>query len=292
MSLKPHCFIILILFFFKSFSQKYETIDLNKVPLKTHFDPMDYNAGIQNWSFDQDSNGILYIANNDGILEFDGKDWNQLSVPLSTKIRAVKVDNQNRIFTGGQNQIGYFTNTVDGMVYNSLNDKLKDSKKTISEIWKIIEIDNKMIFNTGNTSLIYENNELTLLDVPGYVLNAFKNNNILFVHIYDKGLYKYQAGEFLSVKGTKDLPDLAAVIDNHNDSYYFSRFGEIYKYDNLNKIHKDHSDNFGTVNAVIKLQNGNFAIGTQNKGLFILDTNFNIKHHYTKNNGLSSKDTL
>ena len=66
MSIKLNCFIIFILFFCRSYSQKYETIKLNKVPLKTHFDPMDYNAGIQNWSFDQDSNGILYIANNDG----------------------------------------------------------------------------------------------------------------------------------------------------------------------------------------------------------------------------------
>tara|TARA_B100000900_G_scaffold415434_1_gene445302 strand:- start:10261 stop:13074 length:2814 start_codon:yes stop_codon:yes gene_type:complete len=287
MTLKQHFFVISILFFCKSFSQKHESIKLTKVPLKTHFDPMDYNAGIQNWSFDQDSNGILYIANNDGILEFDGKDWNQLSVPLSTKIRAVKVDNQNRIFIGGQNQIGYFSNGVNGMVYTSLNDKLKDSNKIISEIWKIIEIDEKIIFNTGNTSLVYENNELKVLEVPGYVLNAFKNNNTLLVHIYDRGLYKYLAGKFLSVKGTKGLPDLVAVIDSHKDSYYFSRFGEIYRYDNLNKIHKDHSKDFGTVNTVIKLQNGNFAVGTQNKGLFILDINFNIKHHYTKNNGLS-----
>ena len=161
MSIKLNCFVILILFFCKSYSQKYETIKLNKVPLKTHFDPMDYNAGIQNWSFDQDSNGILYIANNDGILEFDGKEWNQLSVPLSTKIRAVKVDHQNRVFVGGQNQIGYFSNSVDGMTYTSLNNKLKNSNKTISEIWKIIEIDEKIIFNTGNTSLVYENDELS-----------------------------------------------------------------------------------------------------------------------------------
>ena len=287
MSIKLNCFIIFILFFCKSYSQKYETIKLNKVPLKTHFDPMDYNAGIQNWSFDQDSNGILYIANNDGILEFDGKEWNQLSVPLSTKIRAVKVDHQNRVFVGGQNQIGYFSNSVDGMTYTSLNNKLKNSNKTISEIWKIIEIDEKIIFNTGNTSLVYENEELSELEVPGYILNAFKNNNILFVHIYDKGLYKYQAGEFLPIKGTKDLPDLAAVLDHQKDSFYFSRFGEIYKYNDFKKIHRDHSKIFGTVNTVVKLKNENFAVGTQNKGLFILDGNFNIKHHYTKNNGLS-----
>jgi hypothetical protein len=76
---------------------------LNKIPLRSHFDQNNYNAGIQNWEFDQDKNGILYVANNDGVLEFDGENWNQLTVPLSTRIRAVKIDKSNKIFVGGQN---------------------------------------------------------------------------------------------------------------------------------------------------------------------------------------------
>ncbi|MCD6090001.1 MAG: hypothetical protein J7J72_00740, partial [Bacteroidales bacterium] len=32
-------------------------------------------AGQQNWMIDQDSSGIMYFANNDGLLEFNGIDW-------------------------------------------------------------------------------------------------------------------------------------------------------------------------------------------------------------------------
>ena len=86
--------------------------------MKNHFTSEDYNGSIQNWSFDQDANGILYVANNEGLLEFDGNKWKKYKVPLATKIRAVKVGSQSRVFVGGQNQIGYFTYTKEGLISN------------------------------------------------------------------------------------------------------------------------------------------------------------------------------
>ena len=73
---------------------------LRDIPLRNHFTSSDYNGGIQSWCFDQDSSGILYIANNYGLLEFDGNRWTLFDVPFCTKVRAVKVDNKNRIFAG------------------------------------------------------------------------------------------------------------------------------------------------------------------------------------------------
>ncbi|HQW84213.1 MAG TPA: hypothetical protein PK987_07130, partial [Ferruginibacter sp.] len=31
-----------------------------------------YKAGLQNWDIKQDKNGIVYFANNEGLLSFDG----------------------------------------------------------------------------------------------------------------------------------------------------------------------------------------------------------------------------
>ena len=67
---------ILIITCFNILAQTEQPFKLNKIPLRSHFDQNNYNAGIQNWEFDQDNNGILYVANNDGVLEFDGEKWN------------------------------------------------------------------------------------------------------------------------------------------------------------------------------------------------------------------------
>ena len=137
-------------------SQSVKPNILRNTPLKEHFDSNDYKGGIQNWAFDQTSDGILYIANNEGLLEFDGREWNKYEVPLSTRLRALKVDSQDRIFVGGQGQIGYFTKTKNNLVFTSLLAYLPTDKKDIAETWKILELNGKIFFNTESELFIYE----------------------------------------------------------------------------------------------------------------------------------------
>ena len=35
----------------------------------------EYKGGTQNWSLAQAGNGMMYFANNDGLVEFDGAHW-------------------------------------------------------------------------------------------------------------------------------------------------------------------------------------------------------------------------
>ena len=46
-----------------------------------------YKAGNQNWMLQQHENGWLYVANNKGLLEFDGTAWNLYSMS-NAKMRA------------------------------------------------------------------------------------------------------------------------------------------------------------------------------------------------------------
>ena len=40
---------------------------------------------------------------------------------------------------------------------------------------------------------------------------------------------------------------------------------------------------------MIKLKNGNYAVGTQNNGLLVLDSNFSKIFHFTKNKGITDR---
>ena len=137
---------IVLSFFQNAISQIDKSEVLWNIPLKKHFEPADYNGGIQSWSFDQDSTGILYIANNEGLLEFDGRKWHKHLVPLSTRLRAVKIDSQNRIFVGGLGQIGYFAKNKNSLIFTSLLDHLPNDRQDVSETWKILEFNKKNIF--------------------------------------------------------------------------------------------------------------------------------------------------
>lgn len=67
-----------------------------------------YKAGNQNWMLQQHENGWLYVANNKGLLEFDGTSWELYPIP-DAKMRAMKIGADNRIYIGGIGRFGYFT---------------------------------------------------------------------------------------------------------------------------------------------------------------------------------------
>jgi len=75
--------------------------------LVTNYSPNEYGAGTQNWEMVQDTEGRMYIANRDGILSFDGQVWRLIELPISTPLRSLAIDNDDRIFVGAVGQFGY-----------------------------------------------------------------------------------------------------------------------------------------------------------------------------------------
>ena len=59
--------LLLLLIFNSSFSQELPPINF--------FSPKEYKAENQNWSISQALNKNIYIANNNGLLEFNGAKW-------------------------------------------------------------------------------------------------------------------------------------------------------------------------------------------------------------------------
>lgn len=282
---------LFILFFCMQFghAQSEDHAILRDIPLLIHFESSDFNGGIQSWSFDQDSNGILYVANNEGLLEFDGNRWKRYDVPLSTKLRAVKVDRLNRIFVGGQGQIGYFTSGKNGLVFTSLLEQLPPELRTISETWKIIEYKNQIFFHTESQLFVYDGNKVSVPELPGYIWQVCKVNKKLLVQFYNIGLFEFSNDKFIPVSKTEKLPDLISVMHKNDSYYYFSRSGFLYKQNEYGVQLIDLDVELGVINDVVELNSGDYAIGTQNYGLFLFDEHFNFKQHLTKNQGLSDR---
>ena len=67
-----------------------------------------YGAGTQNWDMKQDAGGVMYFANNEGLLSFDGTYWSLYPLPNKTIVRSVMISKDNKIYVGGQDEIGVF----------------------------------------------------------------------------------------------------------------------------------------------------------------------------------------
>ena len=82
-------------------------ISAQELPPIQNYSPTDYGAENQNWSISQASDKLIYIANNKGLLEFNGAIWKLYPTPNETIMRSVKAV-ENRIYTGDYMDFGYW----------------------------------------------------------------------------------------------------------------------------------------------------------------------------------------
>ncbi|MDO9634261.1 MAG: triple tyrosine motif-containing protein [Paludibacter sp.] len=133
---------ILLLICTNSFGQDF-------TPIVKQFGKQDYGASNQNWAVAQDSHGLMYFANNQGLLQFDGNLWELIRMPQNKLVRSVYIDKNDRIFVGSFEEFGYFENQPDGKhIYTSLSDQLTDYTMINDEIWTILEVDSTIVFQS------------------------------------------------------------------------------------------------------------------------------------------------
>ena len=100
-----------------------------------------------NLSIIQDSHGLIYVGNANGILEYDGSKWRFISVKNGIWVTSLAIDISDKIYVGSQNEFGYLAPDKVGLLcYKSLSDSLDLSHKDFSNIWEIGE----GYFSSGN----------------------------------------------------------------------------------------------------------------------------------------------
>ena len=72
----------------------------------SHFNPAEYNFDNYNYDILQDQQGVVHIANRQGLLNYDGKSWWLTKTPFS--LFSLAIDEEGIIYTGGREGFGRF----------------------------------------------------------------------------------------------------------------------------------------------------------------------------------------
>lgn len=118
----------------------------NGTPFITHFkECKDFET--QNWAISQDNQNVMLFANRKGILSFDGKKWDLISIPyIPFALNKNPID--NKVYVGANNNYGYLERNSKGEIkYKSLSSDTAD----IGVISKIIFTDSTIFFYGENT---------------------------------------------------------------------------------------------------------------------------------------------
>ena len=126
-------------------------------PIVRQFTKNDYNASNQNWSVEQDKDGVMYFGNNQGVMEFDGSLWQMHQIPGNKIIRSLLISKENRIYVGSFEEFGYLERNATGqMLYHSISAKLKNYKMQNDEIWSILNYNGTIIFQSFTSYFTYK----------------------------------------------------------------------------------------------------------------------------------------
>jgi len=265
-----------------------------------NFSKQVYHAESQNWSITEDSSGIIFAANNTGLLEFDGIEWNFHPAPNGTVIRSVAVDTQNRVFTGGYRELGYWkSDSIGKLMYHSLKNEALSHFSTNEEFWNTIILDGRIYFQSFNSLFIYDYRNFKVIR-PGDLINQIgKMNNELFIHLVKKGIYTvsdttlipYNTGPEMSamlvrvILPYKDSCLLVGtayngffLVDKHSATPYLSEFKDYLSRNEINRASLTAS--------------GELVVGTIRDGISVFNTNGELLHRINNENGLQNNTVL
>ena len=264
------------------------------------YNPDNYGAQNQNWSISQTTDQIMYFANNSGLLEYDGMNWNNYPVPDNSIVRSVKAVG-NLIYTGSYMDFGVWERNSKGILeYTSLVQKLDIQLAEDEQFWDIIKLDDWLIFQS--LSRIYLVNEQakesTYIESDYVISNIFEVEGVLFFNQLSKGLYKIIDGnvELVSDDPRLKSDNIAGLIE-HNDQLVIMTASNGFYFLNNKKLTPWKIDpkvnlNALTIYSATKLKDNSIVIGTVSNGIYHLSPQGALKYDLNFEKGLSNNTVL
>ncbi|WP_296342343.1 triple tyrosine motif-containing protein [Winogradskyella sp.] len=271
-----------------------------EIPPIEQFTSQNYNAGNQNWSIDQSEDKNIYVANNKGLLEYNGARWNTYKMPNQTIVRSVAVIN-DFIYTGSYMDFGYWQRDAFGrLVYQSLINNLEEELIEDEEFWNIIPFEEFVLFQSLDRIYIFNtaSNSFGIIGSKSKIIKAFKLGEAIYFQEQGIGISKIENGKPILVTNDIIIRDKELVnIYEYNNSllfhtedfgFYEYRDNAITKWDITSNAILDQV----SVYSSIRLRNGNFILGTISNGVIKLDKEGNLLFQINKNSGLSNNTVL
>ncbi|WP_027138062.1 helix-turn-helix and ligand-binding sensor domain-containing protein [Gaetbulibacter saemankumensis] len=281
-----------LLNFFLSVGQEHPPIQV--------YTPNEYGAENQNWAISQSEDKYIYVANNEGLLEFNGAKWELFNSPNQTIIRSVKVID-NLIYTGCYKEFGFWKRDHLGVLnYTSLSEQLDIFFLEDEEIWNIIPVDNFILFQSLKRIYVVdvEEKSYSIINSKTTIYKAFNINEGIYFQKARDGIYEIKNGKAQLIFDDPIFKNnLLVNIFNHKGTLYFQTEDKGFYYlenDVLKSwdipanqiILKDR------IYSSIRLKDGSFILGTISNGIVHILPDGEISYQLNQDNGLSNNTVL
>ena len=260
-----------------------------------------YRAGLQNWDIRQDQYGIIYLANNEGLLSYDGTYWNLFPLPNKTIVRSLEISEDGRIYVGGQDELGYFEPASNGQLeYHSLAALIPAKDKSFGDVWDIITYKKSIFFRASNKIFQFSNESMTTYNAPSEWSYLGKCNGNIYAHDYKTGLLSFTDNAWtpLAIKTELPLNDpITAIVQLPHDSSIITTLKNglyLFSKASITKIQAKNSLLFENerIYAATTVNDEWVALATNKGGVYIIDQKENIIQRFSRTEGLQNNNVL
>ncbi len=171
-----------------------------------------HSSSPQNFGFAEDKRGVIYVANLDGLLDFDGVLWHLTRFATgSAVVRSVTVDKAGTVYVGGQGQFGFLQADSSGVArLVSLVDRIPQQDRQFGDIWRVLPTSEGVYFSSYDR--LFRLNPNGTLKVWRPVSNfgrALLISGSIYVKTKERGLLVVRGDELAPVPGGERLANVS-----------------------------------------------------------------------------------
>ena len=260
------------------------------IPFIQNYSPKEYGSENENFSIVQDNRGVVYIGNENGIIEYDNSSWHHINVPGWPHM---DINKEGRVFIGAYNEFGYLLPLLDNRyAYQSLKDKLL-KKGNFGLVHNVVAFEDQVFFETSDKLYLFHHDYIQQMGEKDFNLTVFKAGDALFINQRFKGLSLYNENRIEALPlGMFFREKKILAIVPYKDKYLIRTENDLsfWLYD-MKSVFKFETEADGFIASnhftdITILKNGLMAIGTMGNGIVIINEAGKIVKFINQGNGL------
>lgn len=288
--------LVLLCVFSKFYSQEF-------FPEITNYSMDQYAFDKQNWDIDVNDDGVVFVANNAGLLIYNGQNWQKYFLPNKTVVRSVLCVN-NKIYTGSYEEFGYWTKDYFGVYqYTSLVPKLgKVNQISDQEFWQIFNHKGNIFFLSYSSGVyVYNGTHINFIENSFGTSDFFSDRGKLFFANTERGILEFDHGKltpFDFKQANHEFNSVNNVAVHDGKTFFYDLFKGGFLFDMKlqtikalpNKLNSYLRKNI--LNKVTFISENKLVLGTIKKGIAIYDLSLNSFQVIQKSNGIQNNTIL
>jgi ligand-binding sensor domain-containing protein len=269
------------------------------LPQIQNFGINDFHAGAQTWDIKQDKSGRMYFANNEGLLTYDGNYWKLYPQPNKTILRSLALDN-NRIYAGGQDELGFYAADNNGVLqYKSLKNLIPLAHKKFTDVWDIEIFNGSVFFRTADKIFEYKNDVMQTypattvwqcMKMASGKLFALDKQNGLFQFINNiwQPLFKENPVAKIEITGIIGLIDGSFLISSLQSGLFILNNGTLTRKPTI----IDDVLMKGQIYALDQVNENEFVVGTTSNGCIVMNKEGDVVQKIGMQEGVKNNNVL